>query len=510
MGHTRIIKPGFFSNDLLAEVHPLGRLLFIGLWTIADREGRLEDRPRRIKALVFPYEESDADGFLNDLTAKGFILRYRKDSGAYIQVVNWHKHQRPHPKEARSSLPVPDEPGPRLPKTEQPQPRTSSKSPRPTRPGRSKEGPRLVQDQPQLPAGTDPRRTHSVPGSAQENQATGAKGHLEPTQVHSGPPPGVAQGASDTDQVQARDVPGYDLGEPLVPPSLDSGSAHESPSRTPEATLESPTHAPELSQGLPSFTPGPPAPLGQEYPGNGQNTPNPSPCNTKDVSGDDPDHAHDIPFPSESSLSSVSSEPSMPSVSSESRAAQRPAKAALCKTLRKSGSAAADSDIQTNAHTKDSELTPLAEIARKAKGRFTPSETSGYIMAHFPMQQLGPSQRPLKGDTGLTTDQVSCLVRHGCTVDMARTALAHFRQKQVPNKPGAWAFHCLKEELPQDSRIALREETRTAQRAFKENQAAKANESSKKSQSKGPPLSPDQSPPAEETSQEAGALGTVE
>ena len=65
-------------------------------------------------------------------------------------------------------------------------------------------------------------------------------------------------------------------------------------------------------------------------------------------------------------------------------------------------------------------------------------------------------------------DQVSCLVRHGCTVEMARKALDHFRQKQVPQKSGAWAFHCLKNELPQDARIEFREETRSAQREFKE------------------------------------------
>ena len=37
------------------------RLLFVGLWTIADRNGRLEDRPKRIRAELFPYDEIDAD-----------------------------------------------------------------------------------------------------------------------------------------------------------------------------------------------------------------------------------------------------------------------------------------------------------------------------------------------------------------------------------------------------------------------------------------------------------------
>ena len=43
---ARNIKPGFFKNDALAELDFAGRLLFIGLWGIADRAGRLEDRPK--------------------------------------------------------------------------------------------------------------------------------------------------------------------------------------------------------------------------------------------------------------------------------------------------------------------------------------------------------------------------------------------------------------------------------------------------------------------------------
>ena len=63
MARARNLKPSFFTNDKLAELHPLGRLLFAGLWTIADREGRLEDRPKRIKTDVsLPYITADASG----------------------------------------------------------------------------------------------------------------------------------------------------------------------------------------------------------------------------------------------------------------------------------------------------------------------------------------------------------------------------------------------------------------------------------------------------------------
>lgn len=108
MARSRNIKPGFFTNDVLAEVHPLGRLLFIALWTMADREGRLEDRPKRIKAEALPYDECDADVLLTDLQEHGFITRYEASGQRFIQILAFAKHQNPHVKEPPSSIPAPD------------------------------------------------------------------------------------------------------------------------------------------------------------------------------------------------------------------------------------------------------------------------------------------------------------------------------------------------------------------------------------------------------------------
>lgn len=109
MARSRNIKPGFFLNDDLAECDPLARLLFAGLWCIADREGRLEDRPKRIKAEVLPYDNCDVDQLMNQLVKHKFILRYEVDGGQYIQIINFKKHQNPHVKEAPSIIPPPPE-----------------------------------------------------------------------------------------------------------------------------------------------------------------------------------------------------------------------------------------------------------------------------------------------------------------------------------------------------------------------------------------------------------------
>ena len=107
MARLRTIKPSFFTNEDLVTVDPLGRLLFIGLWCWADREGRLEDRPARLKIQIMPADDCDVVDLLDQLERTGFIARYEVEGARYIHVVNFHKHQRPHVKESPSELPAP-------------------------------------------------------------------------------------------------------------------------------------------------------------------------------------------------------------------------------------------------------------------------------------------------------------------------------------------------------------------------------------------------------------------
>lgn len=108
MARSRNIKPGFFKNEELAELSPLTRILFIGLWCLADREGRLEDRPKRIRAEVLPYDDGSVDAMLDELHEAGFILRYTAGNCLYISICNFTKHQHPHLKESESTIPAPD------------------------------------------------------------------------------------------------------------------------------------------------------------------------------------------------------------------------------------------------------------------------------------------------------------------------------------------------------------------------------------------------------------------
>lgn len=114
MPRQRLLKPGFFRNEDLGAFPPLTRLFFAGLWCWADREGRLEDRPRRLAAEILPYDR-DADGevMVAQLTNAGFLQRYESGGVRVIQVENFLRHQDVHPREARSLFPGPAEGGPK-------------------------------------------------------------------------------------------------------------------------------------------------------------------------------------------------------------------------------------------------------------------------------------------------------------------------------------------------------------------------------------------------------------
>lgn len=108
MARARNIKPGFFESEQVGSVSISARLLFISLWQLADREGRLLDRPMQIKAFAFRYDAIGADavdGWLAELDASGLVCRYQIDGQKLIEIPNFVKHQKPHPREEPSALP---------------------------------------------------------------------------------------------------------------------------------------------------------------------------------------------------------------------------------------------------------------------------------------------------------------------------------------------------------------------------------------------------------------------
>ncbi len=104
MARIRYLKPEFFFDDELAGLPFVCRLFFQGLWCHADREGRLENKPKILKAKIFPYDPVKVDQLLDQLDGK-FISLYEVDGRKYIQINNFGKHQKPHHTEKKSTIP---------------------------------------------------------------------------------------------------------------------------------------------------------------------------------------------------------------------------------------------------------------------------------------------------------------------------------------------------------------------------------------------------------------------
>jgi hypothetical protein len=105
---ARNLKPSLFKNEVLGLADPLFTVVYEGLWCLADREGRLEDRPARIHIELNGLRTFDGTArALEWLADKGFIVRYRVGRANYIQVTTFAQHNRPHPNEPPTKIPPP-------------------------------------------------------------------------------------------------------------------------------------------------------------------------------------------------------------------------------------------------------------------------------------------------------------------------------------------------------------------------------------------------------------------
>jgi hypothetical protein len=104
MARIRTIKPDYFSSRDIVRLSPLARLLYIGLWCEADREGRLRYEPETFKYRYLPGDDCDAAAVVGELLASGLVVLYG-DGLAYVPT--FKRHQVINGKEAPSILPAP-------------------------------------------------------------------------------------------------------------------------------------------------------------------------------------------------------------------------------------------------------------------------------------------------------------------------------------------------------------------------------------------------------------------
>ncbi|HET6606729.1 MAG TPA: hypothetical protein VFG62_08680 [Rhodopila sp.] len=108
MGRIRTIKPEFFTSEDVVALTPLARLFFQACWCEADREGRLEWKPRTMKMRYFPCDDCDITAIAREVLEQGIVKLYEADGQQYAYIPSFLRHQHINPREAASKLPDPD------------------------------------------------------------------------------------------------------------------------------------------------------------------------------------------------------------------------------------------------------------------------------------------------------------------------------------------------------------------------------------------------------------------
>lgn len=93
MARIRSVKPSFWTDEKLAPMAALERLVFLGLCTFADARGQLYDSHRMIDGHIFQMTPDSSADSLVRLAAAGLIVRFVTPNGrGLIQINDWGRH----------------------------------------------------------------------------------------------------------------------------------------------------------------------------------------------------------------------------------------------------------------------------------------------------------------------------------------------------------------------------------------------------------------------------------
>jgi len=92
-----MIDPEIWRNEKVGSLPDAARLLFIGIFSQADDDGRLKASPPYLMATIFPYDKGKAEGNVKSLRDQcaelGLIRLYTNSKEEYLDIPGWHEHQ---------------------------------------------------------------------------------------------------------------------------------------------------------------------------------------------------------------------------------------------------------------------------------------------------------------------------------------------------------------------------------------------------------------------------------
>lgn len=110
MPTRRMIEPAIWQSESMGRLTIRQRLMFIGMFSNADDQGRLRASAPVIRSMIFPFDDISLAEIESDILAierEKCIMLYEVAGPRYAQVINWWKYQK-HQWAYPSLIPKPD------------------------------------------------------------------------------------------------------------------------------------------------------------------------------------------------------------------------------------------------------------------------------------------------------------------------------------------------------------------------------------------------------------------
>jgi len=98
MARKRMIDPNIWQSEDFGKLSNLAKVVFIGLFSLADDEGRGRANPMYLKSTLFPYNEkmrsTDVEVALSEISRNMSILFYSYNESNYYSLLSWNTFQK--------------------------------------------------------------------------------------------------------------------------------------------------------------------------------------------------------------------------------------------------------------------------------------------------------------------------------------------------------------------------------------------------------------------------------
>ncbi len=105
-----MIEPAIWQSESMGRLTIRQRLMFIGMFSNADDQGRLRASAPVIRSTIFPYDDitlADIEIDMLQIESVSCIMLYEVNGSRFAQVINWWKYQK-HQWAYPSLIPKPD------------------------------------------------------------------------------------------------------------------------------------------------------------------------------------------------------------------------------------------------------------------------------------------------------------------------------------------------------------------------------------------------------------------